>query len=174
MKIMQSVVVLLFLTGFIFGGSAQNGRAAGNENEISILGPKAEQGDADAQMSLGIMYRDGKGVDQNFEQAAAWFRKAAEQGSVAAQLETGKMFDKGLGVTRDLKEAVKSDETEKVKSEMEKLSKALHEVTTALYQKVAAEQAAQQQASQQQAQSDQSQDDSGDVVDADFKEVKDE
>jgi len=75
----------------------------------------------------------------------------------------------------DLKEAVKSDETEKVKAEMEKLSKALHEVTTALYQKVAAEQAAQQQAAQQQNQADQSRDDNdGDVVDADFKEVKDE
>jgi molecular chaperone DnaK len=70
-----------------------------------------------------------------------------------------------------LKEAVKSDDLEKVKSEMEALGKALHEVTTALYQQVAAEQAAQQQA---QAGAEQPPGDDGDVVDADFKEVNDE
>jgi molecular chaperone DnaK len=70
-----------------------------------------------------------------------------------------------------LKEAVKTDDAEKVKNEMEKLGKALHEVTTALYQQVAAEQAARQQA---QAGEEQRSGDDGDVVDADFKEVKDE
>lgn len=70
-----------------------------------------------------------------------------------------------------LKEAVKTDDVDKVKAELENLSKALHEVTTALYQQVAAEQAAQQQA---QAGQETPQGNDGDVVDADFKEVKDE
>jgi molecular chaperone DnaK len=70
-----------------------------------------------------------------------------------------------------LKEAVKGDDVEKVKGEIEALGKALHEVTTALYQQVAAEQAAQGQA---QATDEQPPGDEGDVVDADFKEVKDD
>ena len=70
-----------------------------------------------------------------------------------------------------LKEAVKSDDVEKVKAELENLGKALHEVTTALYQQVAAEQAAQQQA---EAGQEPPPGGDGDVVDADFKEVKED
>jgi len=33
---------------------------------------------ADAQTSLGQMYEDGEGVEQNYALAAEWYRKAAE------------------------------------------------------------------------------------------------
>ena len=38
----------------------------------------AEQGEAHAQTSLGLLYSQGKGVDS--QEAAKWFWKAAEQG----------------------------------------------------------------------------------------------
>ena len=44
----------------------------------------ANQGDASAQLNLGIMYHNGQGVTADINQAAYWYRKAAEQGVEAA------------------------------------------------------------------------------------------
>ncbi|MEP6880280.1 MAG: caspase family protein, partial [Nitrosospira sp.] len=41
---------------------------------------KAEQGNADAQYNLGVIYRNGKGVPQDDAKAVEWYRKAAAQG----------------------------------------------------------------------------------------------
>ena len=46
-------------------------------------GPGADQGDAGAQVNLGVMYDHGKGVPQDYAQAAAWYRKAADQGDAS-------------------------------------------------------------------------------------------
>ena len=40
----------------------------------------AEQGVADAQFNLGVMYEDGNGVHEEEVQAENWYRLAAEQG----------------------------------------------------------------------------------------------
>ena len=40
----------------------------------------AEQGDASAQLMLGLMYYNGIGVTQDLFEAAFWLRRAAEQG----------------------------------------------------------------------------------------------
>ena len=45
----------------------------------------AEQGDADAQTSLGLMYY----IKQDYKQAIKWFTKAAEQGDALAQFVLG-------------------------------------------------------------------------------------
>ena len=50
-----------------------------NEQLINKLLHSAENGDAKSQYHLGVLYHDGKGVDQNYVQAAYWYRKAAEQ-----------------------------------------------------------------------------------------------
>ena len=55
----------------------------------------AEQGDADAQYNLGMLYDDGVNVPQDAAKAAKWFRRAAEQGHVAAQSKLGVMYEKG-------------------------------------------------------------------------------
>lgn len=52
---------------------------------IEKLQPFAEQGHAEAQYYLGLMYYHGLGVDENEKEAAKWFRKAAEQGHPEAQ-----------------------------------------------------------------------------------------
>jgi TPR repeat protein len=39
----------------------------------------AEQGDAEAQNNLGLMYYEGEGVSQDYMEAAKWYRLAAEQ-----------------------------------------------------------------------------------------------
>ncbi len=41
----------------------------------------AEQGNADAQTTLGVMYANGEGVPEDFIQAHMWFNLAAAQGN---------------------------------------------------------------------------------------------
>ena len=73
---------------------------------IAKVQQAAEQGNADAQSLLGLMYHEGKGVPQDHKQAFAWSRKAAEQGNADAQSLLGLMYFKGQGVPQDYKQAV--------------------------------------------------------------------
>ncbi|MCH9750275.1 MAG: sel1 repeat family protein, partial [Proteobacteria bacterium] len=52
----------------------------------------ADQGDADAQYSLGLMYAKGDGVLKDYKQAAKWYQKAADQGDADAQYILGLMY----------------------------------------------------------------------------------
>ena len=67
----------------------------------------AEQGDASAQFSLGVMYANGEGILKNDAEAVRWYRLAAEQGHARAQLNLGVMYDGGRGVLKDDAEAVR-------------------------------------------------------------------
>ena len=53
------------------------------------------------------MYANGKGVPQDYEEAAKWIRKAADQGDSSAQTFLGLMYDEGYGVPQNYKEAKK-------------------------------------------------------------------
>lgn len=66
----------------------------------------AEQGYANAQYNLGVMYQRGDGVSQDNFQAVAWFRKAAAQNLPQAQYNLGVMYRKGSGVTKDNLQAI--------------------------------------------------------------------
>ncbi|QQF85977.1 sel1 repeat family protein [Histophilus somni] len=67
----------------------------------------AEQGDANAQHNLGVMYENGNGITQNDQQAVYWYTKAAEQGEAHAQNNLGLMYtDGGKGITQNYKQAV--------------------------------------------------------------------
>ena len=61
----------------------------------------AEQGDADAQYNLGVMYANGQGVEEDNEEAARLIGLAAEQGHVNAQFYLGVMYANGQGVEED-------------------------------------------------------------------------
>ena len=63
--------------------------------------PLAEQGNADAQFNLGLMYRKGEGVLQDYKTAVKWYKLAAEQGHASAQTNLGTMYDDGQGVLQD-------------------------------------------------------------------------
>jgi TPR repeat protein len=67
----------------------------------------AEQNLAPAQLMLGELYRDGKGVPPDYPQAVKWFRLAALQGLSAAQDNLGNLYAKGEGVEQDYTEALK-------------------------------------------------------------------
>jgi TPR repeat protein len=76
------------------------------EDDFDGLKKLAEKGNVDAQYYLGWKYEAGKGVPQDYKQAAYWFTKAAEQGHANAQLVLAGMFFYGKGVEKDYKQAV--------------------------------------------------------------------
>ncbi len=55
----------------------------------------ANQGDADAQFNLGVMYYEGEGAPQDYAKALQWYQKAANQGDAQAQYNLGFMYYKG-------------------------------------------------------------------------------
>ncbi len=52
------------------------------------------------------MYEAGRGVDEDYAEAAKWYRKAAEQGNADAQCQLGFMCDFGHGLPKNHAEAV--------------------------------------------------------------------
>ncbi len=78
-------------------GLAQSASA----DDAATVRTLAEQGNAKAQFALGTMYRDGRGVAQDFDKALRWWRKAAEQGVVDAQFTLGNMHAGDAGIARD-------------------------------------------------------------------------
>ena len=78
-----------------------------HENAIPWLAKAAQQGDAEAQYNLGLMYSLGQGVTQDFEQAFYWFLKAGEQGITSAQARLGLMYATAQVVPEDYIEAHK-------------------------------------------------------------------
>ena len=75
--------------------------------DLPDLKARAANGDPNAQISLGITYRDGKGVARDYAEALAWFRKAAEKKDAAALDNLGWMYEHGLGTTVDFPAAAK-------------------------------------------------------------------
>ncbi len=67
--------------------------------------PLAEQGNAQAQYYLGVLYFKGEGVPQDYAQARKWWRKAAAQGHAIAQFNLGLLYNFGLGVPQDYVQA---------------------------------------------------------------------
>ena len=72
---------------------------------LKIFSELANQGYADAQNTLGLMYANGHSVAQDYRQAMLWFQKAASQGYAVAQKYLGLMYANGQGVAQDFKQA---------------------------------------------------------------------
>ena len=78
-----------------------------NDSEFDQTLEKAQQGSAEAQFNLGVMYDYGQGVPKDDTEALKWFRLAAEQGVARAQFRLGRMYANGKGVPENDTEAVK-------------------------------------------------------------------
>jgi TPR repeat protein len=63
----------------------------------------AEDGHADAQVTLGMIYTFGQGnVAQDFDEGRFWLKLASNQRSGPARLNLGNIYAQGIGVERDL------------------------------------------------------------------------
>ena len=79
--------------------------SGGYSTALAQLKPLAESGQPLAQVLLGLMYYESKGVSQDYGEAFKWYLRAADQGEPVAQLGLGFMYGAGQGVQQDLVQA---------------------------------------------------------------------
>ena len=89
--------VLSFLTfTSVAAQDHQKGLAAAQAGDYATAlqewTPLAEQDDAAAQYNLAELYKNGKGVPQDRDQASIWYRLSAEQGNPLAMYQLGVYF----------------------------------------------------------------------------------
>ena len=107
------IVALVFITvpALVHADTLADGVNAYNQGNyaeaLRIFNPLADQGIAEAQFNLGVMYAKGTGVAQDYTKAVKWFRKAAEQGYADAQFNLGVVYANGQGIAQDYSEAAK-------------------------------------------------------------------
>jgi TPR repeat protein len=73
---------------------------------LELFRSAAEQGDAEAQVWVGLIYLNGWGVKKNYAEALTWLQKSAAQGFASAQGRIGSMYKRGWGVPQNDAEAV--------------------------------------------------------------------
>ena len=75
----------------------------------AIGGPElraaALAGDPAAEYEVAVRYAEGRGIGQNFAEAARWFERAANRGMAPAQYRLGSLLEKGQGVKKDAEAA---------------------------------------------------------------------
>ena len=62
----------------------------------------AKEGDPLAQMALGMLYKDGDGITQDYDQAFRWMKRAADNGQAEAHYELGYFYEEGIGTDSDI------------------------------------------------------------------------
>ena len=111
MKFLFPILLLTLLAGPAQAQSFEAGRSAARNGDYSAaLGewqPLAEQGDARAQYSVGVMYERGLGVDQDSARAMDWYQRAADQEYALAQYNFGALHQQGQGAAQNFAEALK-------------------------------------------------------------------
>ncbi|WP_156612612.1 caspase family protein [Paramagnetospirillum marisnigri] len=89
--------------------AAERGRGAARTSDFPAAARHfrlgAELGDADAQMLLAGLYRDGQGMPQNHAEAERWLRRAALQGQPEAQLVLAESLMRETRGPRDVAQA---------------------------------------------------------------------
>jgi TPR repeat protein len=100
-----ALALTMTLVSAAVAGPFEDGLAAHDRGDyataLRLWRPLAEQGTADAQHMLGIMYANGLSVPQDYAEAVKWYRLAAEQGSANAQYMLGIMYANGRGVPQN-------------------------------------------------------------------------
>lgn len=96
MRLWRSVLLVALVAGWPAGAQSQT---------IAQLRQAAEKGDPAAAFRLGVSYRDGAGVPQDFAQAFVWFRRAANQDHPDAQFLLGRAAEGQFGQPQDYAQA---------------------------------------------------------------------
>ena len=111
MKLKHIVITLLLAASTAWAGPFEDAATAYDRKDYVAAAKgyrlAAAQGDATAQVILGVMYANGQGVIQDYAEAVKWFRLAAAQGGADAQYNLGAMYVQGQGVVQNYAEAVK-------------------------------------------------------------------
>ncbi len=116
MRVRWKLMVALagFASGFVQPAAQTAGGAPGQGTSVdAAVVAKASAGDAAAEVGVGESYARAGAAEHNreqaakdYEQAAAWYRKAAEQDNLAGELHLAALYrDGGAGFPRDMAQA---------------------------------------------------------------------
>ncbi|MGB1800273.1 MAG: SPOR domain-containing protein [Gammaproteobacteria bacterium] len=104
-------ILLFFVTSSSFAATYEEGKKAylaqDYELALEILKPLAENGNAQAQITLGLMYDYGHGVEKSASESIKWYLMAAEQGVPLVQHDMGVKYFQGQGVEQNYDEAAR-------------------------------------------------------------------
>ncbi len=76
------------------------------DRALTLFTPLAEEGNAQAQFNLALMYHGGLGVKRSEKEAVEWYERAASNGSKEAQEFLAVGYQEGwFGLPRDSKQA---------------------------------------------------------------------
>ena len=135
--LLAKIILLSIILAFpAKGGELEDGITAYQAKEFSkameMLVPLANDGIAEAQFYVGMMYDFGKGTIQDDIRASGWYEKAAKQGHAGAQFGVARMWDQGEGIPgrMDLSWAWASLAAEQEISEAAKLQRDLEKLMT--------------------------------------------
>ena len=107
--IVTSIVAVVLATPVSAG--FEEGKRAALQGDYAVAyqewRPLAEEGHADAQFLLGLMYREGRAVPQDSAEAVLWLEKAAAQGHSDARFFLARAYREGRGVAQDFAEAAR-------------------------------------------------------------------
>lgn len=85
----------------------QGQRTVGNRfaSKVDSIRTRAEAGDIEMMYQYGACYENGWGVEQDYEQAYAWYKKASDHGQKNAFGAIGGLYRLGHGVPADPKQS---------------------------------------------------------------------
>ncbi len=88
-SVVTILLISLLMAGQAIAGSYEDALEEYGRGDYKaayqLLKPLAEQGNSNAQMMLGFMYDQGRGVPQDSAETEKWLRRSAKQGNIGAQ-----------------------------------------------------------------------------------------
>ena len=66
----------------------------------------AKKGHPEAQLRLGLMAAQGRGMEKDPRAAFGWLKKGGGPGNANAQFNVGRCYEEGIGVKKDISRAV--------------------------------------------------------------------
>ncbi len=100
---MKKIIFTTFLVLFSVAGWGQEAQRGQSHIALQL---KADAGDPEAQLQLGLNYYNGTNAAKDYAKAVYWFRKSAEQDNVNALSWLGSCYYSGEGVDRDYSQAI--------------------------------------------------------------------
>lgn len=102
---MRIFILILSMICIRTSGETSSDLSDQNRKLLTEIKYRAQNGEADAQYSLGQCYYLGEGVPEDKAEAIKWYLKAAEKGDVLAMTELGVFYEHGWNVIQDWTEA---------------------------------------------------------------------
>ena len=107
--ILSALSLIYFSTGWSadFAKGQEAFESGDYETALAEWQSLAEEGQADAQFGMGLLYASGFGVSLDDSLALQWYLSAADQGHAEAQCNIAVMYANGWGVPQSDEEAFK-------------------------------------------------------------------